>query len=84
MLIENQQRQFPWNTIRLHDADVAGPLLPKSLQGILIIFDAVISSLSIHHLDDIDKRKLFTRIYDSLPNGGLFVNYDRNQGRPSA
>lgn len=40
-------------------------------------FDAVISALSIHHLEDEDKIKLFSRIYDSLPKGGLFVNYDQ-------
>ena len=42
-----------------------------------ILFDTVISALSIHHLEDKDKRKLFARIYDSLPYGGLFVNYDQ-------
>lgn len=41
------------------------------------IFDTVISALSIHHLEDADKKKLFARIYDSLPNGGRFVNYDQ-------
>lgn len=41
------------------------------------IFDMVISALSIHHLEDKDKKKLFARIYDSLPDGGLFVNYDQ-------
>ncbi len=41
------------------------------------IFDMVISALSIHHLEDKDKKKLLARIYDSLPNGGLFVNYDQ-------
>lgn len=40
-------------------------------------FDTVISALSIHHLEDIDKARLFSRIYDSLPNGGLFINYDQ-------
>lgn len=40
-------------------------------------FDTVISALSIHHLEDDDKIELFARIYDSLPNGGLFVNYDQ-------
>lgn len=40
-----------------------------------ILFDTVISALSIHHLED--KKKLFERIYDSLPDGGLFVNYDQ-------
>ncbi len=42
-----------------------------------ILFDAVISALSIHHLEDKDKKKLFSRIYDGLPDGGLFINYDQ-------
>ena len=39
--------------------------------------DAVISALSIHHLTDAEKQALFTRIYDTLPAGGIFVNYDQ-------
>lgn len=40
-------------------------------------FDVAVSALSIHHLEDGDKVKLFAKIYDSLPVGGLFVNYDQ-------
>lgn len=40
-------------------------------------FDTVLSALSIHHLADSDKIKLFAKIYDRLPSGGLFVNYDQ-------
>lgn len=40
-------------------------------------FDVIISALSIHHLEDEEKRNLFTRIYKKLPNGGIFVNYDQ-------
>lgn len=40
-------------------------------------FDTVISALSIHHLEDEIKRKLFLKIYDNLPDGGVFVNYDQ-------
>ena len=40
-------------------------------------FDAIISALSIHHLEDVQKTDLFYRIYDALPNGGVFVNYDQ-------
>ncbi|MDE6550994.1 MAG: class I SAM-dependent methyltransferase [Clostridia bacterium] len=40
-------------------------------------FDTVISALSIHHLEDEDKVKLFSMIYDRLPKGGIFVNYDQ-------
>ena len=40
-------------------------------------FDAVISALSIHHLEDADKLKLFAQIYKNLPDGGIFANYDQ-------
>ncbi|MGN1077501.1 MAG: class I SAM-dependent methyltransferase [Candidatus Gallimonas sp.] len=40
-------------------------------------FDAVISALSVHHLPDGEKEKLFARIARRLPEGGLFVNYDQ-------
>ena len=40
-------------------------------------FDAVISALSIHHLEHQEKRELFRRIYGKLPPGGIFVNYDQ-------
>ncbi|MGN0612757.1 MAG: class I SAM-dependent methyltransferase [Porcipelethomonas sp.] len=40
-------------------------------------FDAVISALSIHHLVNDEKIRLFKRIYDKLPDGGLLVNYDQ-------
>ena len=40
-------------------------------------FDAIISALSIHHLEDKEKVKLFARIYEALPEGGVFVNYDQ-------
>lgn len=40
-------------------------------------FDVIVSALSIHHLENVDKGTLFDRIYDKLPEGGLFVNYDQ-------
>lgn len=40
-------------------------------------FDTVISALSIHHLENHEKETLFSRIFDALPAGGLFVNYDQ-------
>lgn len=40
-------------------------------------FDTVISALSIHHLEDGEKAGLFSKLYDALPVGGLFVNYDQ-------
>jgi tRNA (cmo5U34)-methyltransferase len=43
-------------------------------------FDLVISSLSIHHLSDEDKRALFLRIHSLLDDGGLFINIDQVWG----
>jgi len=40
-------------------------------------FDCIISALSIHHLEQEDKQKLFSRIYAQLPENGIFVNYDQ-------
>ncbi len=37
-------------------------------------FDAIVSGLSIHHLEHDEKRALFARIYAALREGGIFVN----------
>lgn len=37
-------------------------------------FDAIVSALSIHHLDDPGTAALFRRIYEALKPGGIFVN----------
>jgi tRNA (cmo5U34)-methyltransferase len=40
-------------------------------------YDLVISALSIHHLEDSDKRTLFRKIYEALRPGGMFINVDQ-------
>lgn len=42
--------------------------------------DAIVSALSIHHLDDADKPGLFARAYEALRPGGVFVNADQVLG----
>lgn len=42
--------------------------------------DAVISALSVHHLEDRDKQELFRKVYEVLPEGGVFVNADQVLG----
>ena len=39
-------------------------------------WDAVVSALSIHHLADDDKRRLYARAFEALAPGGVFVNAD--------
>jgi tRNA (cmo5U34)-methyltransferase len=51
-------------------ADLADPLPGGG-------FDAVVSALAIHHLDDADKRALFARVVEALPPGGVFVNAEQ-------
>jgi tRNA (cmo5U34)-methyltransferase len=44
-------------------------------------YDLVISGLSIHHLSDLDKKRLYQRIYQALKPGGMFVNADQVLGK---
>jgi len=43
-------------------------------------YDLVISSLSIHHLIDSEKKNLFGQVYRSLKNGGVFINVNQIKG----
>jgi len=40
-------------------------------------YDAIVSSLALHHLPDDDAKKtFFTKVFESLASGGVFVNAD--------
>ena len=43
-------------------------------------YEAVVSALSIHHLDGTRKRELFHKVYGVLCSGGVFVNADQVLG----
>jgi tRNA (cmo5U34)-methyltransferase len=43
-------------------------------------YEAVVSALSIHHLDGTEKRELFREVYRVLCDGGVFVNADQVLG----
>jgi tRNA (cmo5U34)-methyltransferase len=43
-------------------------------------YDAVVSALSIHHLDDATKKVLFKKIHAALRPGGVFVNAEQVAG----
>ncbi len=43
-------------------------------------YEAVVSALSIHHLDASEKRDLFRKVYGVLRDGGVFVNADQVLG----
>lgn len=39
--------------------------------------DIICSALSIHHLEEAQKRQLYAAVYDALPDGGVFINLDQ-------
>lgn len=43
-------------------------------------FDLVISSLSIHHLTDDEKKELYNKVYSVMNNNSLFINADQILG----
>ncbi len=43
-------------------------------------YEAVVSALSIHHLDASEKRDLFRKVYSVLRDGGIFINADQVLG----
>jgi tRNA (cmo5U34)-methyltransferase len=53
--------------------DLAGPLPDGP-------WDAVVSALAVHHLDDSGKRSLFGRVAGALRPGGVFVNAEQVAG----
>ena len=58
---------------RYVEGDLGGPLPDGP-------WDAVVSALAIHHLDDAGKAALFTRVHDALRDGGVFVNAEQVAG----
>ena len=47
-------------------------------------FDAVVSALSIHHLEDAEKQSLFRAVFDRLHPGGWFINAEQVAGADAA
>ncbi len=56
--------------IELRGHDLASPLAEPGP------FDAVVSGLAIHHLEDERKRALFAEVHDLLAPGGVFASLD--------
>ena len=59
--------------VSFHHADYLVEALPQNLC-------AVVSSLSMHHLDDTDKRQVFRKAYAALKPNGVFINADQFAG----
>ena len=72
MLAEAQER-LGKRVVAVYVQDMAGELPAGP-------YDAVISALAIHHLEDDDKRALFGRVHEVLRSGGVFVNAEQTLG----
>ncbi|UHA75436.1 class I SAM-dependent methyltransferase [Paenibacillus sp. 481] len=76
-MLEGARARFhPLDNIQYVVGDYTNLNFPQS-------YDIVISSLSIHHLTHTAKRQLFSTVYQSLHDGGIFVNADQVAGHNS-
>jgi tRNA (cmo5U34)-methyltransferase len=72
-MLEQARERLRGHRASFHVADLVDPL-PEGP------FDAVVSALAIHHLDDDGKRALFARVRAALPPMGVFVNAEQVAG----
>jgi SAM-dependent methyltransferase len=59
-----------WERVEIVAHDFAAPL------PVLGVFDAVVSSFAIHHVEHPRKRALYQEVFDRLGPGGVFLNLE--------
>lgn len=77
-LVDNSERMLAQAKERFADDDrVSFELADYTRADLGGPYDAIASALSIHHLEDADKRALCRRLYEALAPGGVFVNAEQ-------
>jgi tRNA (cmo5U34)-methyltransferase len=80
-LIDFSEKMLELAKARLgDDAQVTFTLADYTIETLPRDCDAIVTSLSIHHLEDERKRSLLPRILAALRRGGVFVNADHIAG----
>lgn len=77
MLALARQRLGDGPNLIFHQADYLKQPLPQELC-------AIVSSLSVHHIEDADKTRLFVKVHAALKPGGVFINADQVAGPTAA
>ena len=71
LMLEAARNRFADDdSIELVEHDLAEPLPPLGR------FDAIVSSMAIHHLEHERKRSLYREVFDLLEPGGTFANFE--------
>ncbi len=74
LMLERARTRLSADTnVSFEVADYATAALPQNQ-------DAIVSALSIHHLDHAAKKALFAKVFASLRPGGVFVNAEQVAG----
>jgi tRNA (cmo5U34)-methyltransferase len=77
LMLDEARARLGDDGVRYVEADMTAPL-PDGR------WDAVVSALAIHHLDDTAKQRLFRRVRAALEPGGVFVNVEQVAGSSDA
>lgn len=72
-MLDKAQKKFTQNNFQFIEADYINYNYTQK-------YDVIVSSLSIHHLTDDEKKKLYKKVYDILEEDGIFINADQVQG----
>lgn len=72
-MLDKAQKKFTQNNFQFIEADYINYNYTQK-------YDVIVSSLSIHHLTDDEKKQLYKKVYDILEEDGIFINADQVQG----
>jgi tRNA (cmo5U34)-methyltransferase len=73
MLKKAKERFAGKDNVQFHILDYNTSPLPEK-------YNLIVSAMSIHHLENSDKKRLFQKIYNALVDGGTFIHAELARG----